>query len=151
MAIPLTWRWKLDQGAALDLSPSQHWSLPETHQEIDHRRGPVLVKIEYRIDPKDRAAFLRALDELGFERRRDGAFAWGIFEDAGDLGRYEEAYLIESWLELMHLRERVTNADRVLEDQDPRDAARASAHRISHRRRTRRRARSIERAEPAGA
>ncbi len=116
VAIPLTWRWKLDQGASLDLSPSQHWSLPETHQEIDHRRGPVLVKIEYRIDPKDRAAFLRALDELGFERRRDGAFAWGIFEDASDLGRYEEAYLIESWLELMHLRERVTNADRVLEE-----------------------------------
>ena len=117
VAIPLTWRWKLQQGAALDLSPSQHWSLPRTREEIDNDRGPVLVKIEYRIDPKDSAAFVRALDELGFERRRDGAFAWGIFEDAGDLGRYEEAYLIESWLELMHLRERVTNADRVLEDE----------------------------------
>jgi MFS family permease len=116
-AIPLSWRWRLQQGAALDLSPSYHWSMPHTHEEIDNDRGPVLVKIEYRIDPKDRAAFLRALDELGFERRRDGAFAWGIFEDAGDVGRYEEAYLIESWLELMHLRERVTNADRVLEDQ----------------------------------
>jgi MFS family permease len=116
VAIPLTWRWKLQQGA-LDLSPSQHWSLPETREEIDNDRGPVLVKIEYRIDPKDSAAFVRALDELGFERRRDGAFAWGIFEDAGDLGRYEEAYLIESWLEFMHLRERVTNADRVLEDE----------------------------------
>ena len=116
-ALPLTWRWKLQQGASLDLSPSQHWSMPQTYAEIDNDRGPVLVKIEYRIDPKDRVAFLRALDELGFERRRDGAFAWGIFEDAGDEGRYEETYLIESWLELMHLRERVTNADRVLEDQ----------------------------------
>jgi predicted MFS family arabinose efflux permease len=116
-AIPLTWRWKLQQGAALDLSPSQHWSLPQTREEIDNDRGPVLVKIEYRIDPKDGHAFVRALDELGFERRRDGAFAWGVFEDAGDVGRYEEAYLIESWLELMHLRERVTNADRVLEDE----------------------------------
>jgi predicted MFS family arabinose efflux permease len=116
-AIPLTWRWRLQQGAAVDLSPSQHWSMPQTREEIDNDRGPVLVKIEYRIDPKDRVRFLRALDELGFERRRDGAFAWGIFEDAGDVGRYEEAYLIESWLELMHLRERVTNADRVLEDQ----------------------------------
>ncbi|MGB7974853.1 MAG: MFS transporter [Roseiarcus sp.] len=115
-AIPLTWGWKLQPGP-LDLSPSQHWSLPETREEIDNDRGPVLVKIEYRIDPKDSAAFVRALDELGFERRRDGAFAWGIFEDAGDLGRYEEAYLIESWLELKHLRERVTNADRVLEDE----------------------------------
>jgi MFS family permease len=117
VAIPLTWRWKLKQSAALDLSPSQHWGMPQTHEEIDNDRGPVLVKIEYRIDPEDRVAFLRALDELGFERRRDGAFAWGIFEDAGELGRYEETYLIETWLELMHLRERVTNADRVLEDE----------------------------------
>jgi len=117
VAIPLTWRWKLQQGAELDLSPSQHWGKPHTHEEIDNDRGPVLVKIEYRIDPKDRIAFLRALDELGFERRRDGAFAWGIFEDAGEFGRYEETYLIESWLELMHLRERVTNADRLLEDE----------------------------------
>ena len=51
-AIPLTWRWKLQQGVAPDLSPSQHWSLPQTREEIDHDRGPVLVKIEYRIDPK---------------------------------------------------------------------------------------------------
>ena len=116
LAIPLTWRWKLQHGT-LDLSPSQHWTLPETREQIDNDRGPVLVKIEYRIDPRDSADFVRALDELGFERRRDGAFAWGIFEDAGDLGRYEEAYLIELWLELMHLRERVTNADRVLEDE----------------------------------
>ncbi len=117
VAIPLTWRWKLQQSAALDLSPSQHWGMPQTHAEIENNRGPVLVKIEYRIDPKDRAAFLRALDELGFERRRDGAFAWGIFEDASEFGRYEETYLIETWLELLHLRERVTNADRVLEDE----------------------------------
>ncbi len=117
VAIPLTWRWKLQQHAALDLSPSQHWGKPQTHAEIDNDRGPVLVKIEYRIDPKDRVEFLRALDELGFERRRDGAFAWGIFEDASEFGRYEETYLIETWLELMHLRERVTNADRVLEDE----------------------------------
>jgi predicted MFS family arabinose efflux permease len=117
VAIPLTWGWKLQQGATLDLSPSQHWDIPQTREEIDNNRGPVLVKIEYRIDPKDRAAFLRALDELGFERRRDGAFAWGIFEDASEFGRYEETYLIETWLELKHLRERVTNADRVLEEE----------------------------------
>jgi predicted MFS family arabinose efflux permease len=117
VGIPLTWRWTLQPDTALDLSPSQHWGKPETHEEIDNDRGPVLVKIEYRIDPKDKTAFLRALDELGYERRRDGAFAWGVFEDAGEFGRYEETYLIESWLELMRLRERVTNADRVLEDE----------------------------------
>ncbi len=117
IAIPLTWRWRLHQGAPLDLSPSRHWGIPQTHADIDNNRGPVLVKIEYQIDPKDRVAVLRALDELGFERRRDGAFAWGVFEDASEFGRYEETYLIETWLEFMHLRERVTNADRVLEEE----------------------------------
>ncbi len=117
LGIPLSWRWKLEQGVALDLSPSLHWSAPKFSQEVESDRGPVLVKIAYQIDPKDRAEFLRAIDELGHERRRDGAIAWGIFEDAGEFGRFEEAYLIESWLELMHLRERVTNAGRMLEDE----------------------------------
>src|SRR5271154_567738 len=56
VAIPLTWRWKLHQDAPLDLSPSHHWGMPQTHADIDNNRGPVLVKIEYQIDPKDRVA-----------------------------------------------------------------------------------------------
>jgi hypothetical protein len=117
VAIPLSWPWKLQRGEAMDLSPSLHWDVPHTAETISDDRGPVLVKIEYRIDPKDRTPFLRALDELGEERRRDGAFAWGVFEDMGEIGRFEEGYLIESWLELMHLRERVTNEYRILEDE----------------------------------
>jgi MFS family permease len=117
LAVPATWRWKLQKGEGVDLSPSLHWSRPETAQEIPDDRGPVLVKIEYRIDPKDRTRFLRALDELGEERRRDGAYAWGVFEDMGEFGRFEEGYLIESWLELLHMRERVTNEYRMLEDE----------------------------------
>ncbi len=116
-AIPLSWPWKLQRGEAVDLSPSLHWRRPESALDIADNRGPVLVKIEYQIDPKDRERFLRAIDELGHERKRDGAFAWGIFEDLAEFGRFEEGYLIESWLELMHLRERVTNEDRMLEDE----------------------------------
>jgi Transmembrane secretion effector len=88
-----------------------------TRRYLAMRHAAERQRLIHWIDLKDSAAFVCALDELGFERRRDGAFAWGIFEDAGDLGCYEEAYLIESWLELRHLRERVTNADRVFEDE----------------------------------
>ena len=107
--------------------------MPETAEDISDDRGPVLVKIEYRIDPKDRTRFLRALDELGEERRRDGAFAWGIFEDMGEFGRFEEGYLIESWLELMHLRERVTNEYRILEDEIREMLVEPAAYRVSGR------------------
>ena len=50
--------------------------------------------------------------EIGAERKRDGAYAWGVFEELATEGRYTETFLIETWLELMHLYERVTNADR---------------------------------------
>ena len=115
-AIPLSWPWRLEQGESIDLTPSLHWRAPETAEAVADNRGPVLVKIAYRIDPEDRPKFLRALDELGEERRRNGAFAWGVFEDMAEFGRFEEAYLIESWLELMHLRERVTREDQMLEE-----------------------------------
>ena len=116
-AIPMSWPWSLQRGASVDLTPSLHWRQPKASVEIADDRGPVLVKIGYRIDPKDRSAFLRAMDELGEERRRDGAFAWGVFEDTSAFGRFEEAYLIESWVELMRLRERVTVDDRTLEEE----------------------------------
>jgi MFS family permease len=117
IAIPLTWRWKLQTAAGIDLTPSMHWQAPPGTKPVEGHRGPVLVTLEYRIEAKDRAEFLGILDELGHERKRDGAFAWNVFEDAADRGRFLETFLIQSWLELMHARERVTNADRMLEEQ----------------------------------
>ena len=55
------------------------------------------------------------MQEIGFERKRDGAFAWNVFEDAGEVGRVVETFLIQSLLELRHLRTRVTKADQLVE------------------------------------
>ena len=114
--VPLTWRWKLQTAADIDLAPSLHWPAPLTVRGIEHDRGPVLVTVEYTIDPGSRAAFLAALARLGEERRRDGAYAWDIFEDAAVAGRFVETFLLESWLEHLRQHERVTNADRAAQD-----------------------------------
>jgi hypothetical protein len=74
------------------------------------------VTIEYRIDVKDREPFLAALERVAQERRRDGAYAWGVFEDTAERGRILETFLVESWLEHLRQHERVTNADRVLQE-----------------------------------
>jgi hypothetical protein len=86
-------------------------------RELEQDRGPVLVTVEYRIDPAQRRPFLAALDRLGHERRRDGAYRWGVFEDAADPARFVETFLVESWLEHLRQHERVTNADRVLQSE----------------------------------
>jgi predicted MFS family arabinose efflux permease len=115
IGIPLTWRWKLQTGANVDFSPSMQWSDPVTTHAIEADRGPVLVTVEYRIDPKNRIAFLHALGQNSRERRRDGAYGWGIFEDPADNGRFVETFLTDSWLEHLRLHQRVTKADRISE------------------------------------
>ena len=117
VVIPLTWRWRLQTGAGVDLTPSLHWAAPVVSHEIAHDRGPVLVTVEYRIDPGKRRAFLAALDRLCHERRRDGAYRWGVFEDAADPARFVETFLVESWLEHLRQHQRVTNADRVMQNE----------------------------------
>jgi len=114
-AIPLTWRWKLQTGEGVDFSPSLHWAAPITTHEIEEDRGPVLVTAEYHIDPKNRAAFLRALWRVSQERRRDGAYQWGLYEDPSTDGRFVETFMTDSWLEHLRSHERVTKADRIQE------------------------------------
>jgi hypothetical protein len=115
-AIPLTWHWKLQASGGFDLTPSMHWPVPVTTSGIERDRGPVLVTVEYRINPKQRREFLTALENFAHERRRDGAYGWGVFEDAAEEGRLIETFFVRSWLEHLRQHERVTQADRVLQD-----------------------------------
>jgi predicted MFS family arabinose efflux permease/quinol monooxygenase YgiN len=114
-AIPLTWRWRLQAGEALDLTPSMDWPEPVIAAPVPGDAGPVLVTIEYHVEPSKRNAFLRALATLARERKRDGAYDWGIFEDAAERGRFTETFLVESWLEHLRQHERVTKADRIIQ------------------------------------
>jgi MFS family permease len=115
IAIPLTRAWKLQTGAVDDLSPSMHWPAPITTSAIEPDRGPVLVTVEYHIDPKNREPFLHALTHSARERRRDGAYDWGIFEDPAKEGRFIETFLTDSWLDHLRQHQRVTKADHIVE------------------------------------
>jgi predicted MFS family arabinose efflux permease len=115
IAVPVTWRWKLQAVAGVDFSPSMAWPDPITTHAIEPDRGPVLVTVEYRIDPQNRKAFLHALGQNSRQRRRDGAYDWGIFEDPADDGRFIETFMTDSWLEHLRSHRRVTKSDRVSE------------------------------------
>jgi MFS family permease len=117
IGMALTARWRLQTAATLDLTPSMHWRTPVFVYPVEDDQGPILVTVEYRIDPKDIKPFLTLIHEIGLERKRDGAYAWGVFEDTRVSGRIVETFLIQSMLELRHLRTRVTNADRMIEEQ----------------------------------
>lgn len=103
-------RVKLPRGEA-DLVASNHWPEPLQAAPVAHDRGPVLITIEYRIDPTHRAGFLHALSHLSRERQRDGAYNWGVTEDSADPSTILEWFFVESWAEHLRQHKRVSKAD----------------------------------------
>ncbi|HYO63708.1 MAG TPA: MFS transporter [Pyrinomonadaceae bacterium] len=95
----------------LDLSPALHWSEPTFIEEPHPERGPVLVTVEYRIDPARSDDFARAMKDLERVARRDGAVRWGLFADPASPGRYLQTFLVESWAEHMRQHTRLTRDD----------------------------------------
>jgi len=116
VAIPVTWRWKLQTGAGVDLTPSMHWPVPLLAWEPHPEHGPVLIQVEYQVVSKRAGEFVAAMETLETVRRRDGAFRWGLFRDITQTDRWVETFLVESWAEHLRQHERVTVADKETED-----------------------------------
>jgi predicted MFS family arabinose efflux permease len=117
LAVGLTWRWQLSGTVEVDPSPSSHWPSLTLHDAMFDERGPVLVTIRYEIRGDKATEFLRAIQKLGKSRRRDGAFAWGVFENTERPDCFIETFNVESWLEHRRQHERVTGAERVLQEE----------------------------------
>ncbi|PPJ43746.1 MFS transporter [Pseudoxanthomonas sp. KAs_5_3] len=109
-------RFRLGEAAHVNVTPSGHWPQPVVSPDLHDDRGPVLVTIEYRVDPARRHDFLQRLQPLGHARRRNGALQWGVAEDSTQSGVYLEYFVDASWREHLRQHERVTEDERVLQD-----------------------------------
>jgi hypothetical protein len=76
----------------------------------------VLIQVEYRIAPENRAAFLRAIHSAEPSRRRNGASAWRLFRDLEDDEHFVERFVIGSWAEYVRLRQRFTLTESELQE-----------------------------------
>lgn len=97
LGLPVVLRFRLLAVEELNLSPSLQWPAPAVAEEPDFSEGPVLVTVEYRISPEQVSEFLRAMEELRLERRRDGAISWQLYRDLGEAGRFVENFVVETW------------------------------------------------------
>ncbi len=112
-ALVLALRWRLPKDAATDLSPSYHWAEPVVAIPITDDRGPVLIEIEYRIDPARQAEFVALLQRFSLTRQRDGAIRWDLWEDVAQPGHITEAFIVESWVEHQRQHGRTTHSDQL--------------------------------------
>ena len=116
LLLALNRRVRVELGDEADVTPGVQ--LPDLTIAVEPRPddGPVLIQLEYRIDPEHREAFVRIIHSIEPTRRRNGAIVWRLFRDLGEDGRFVERFVIQSWAEYVRLRTRMTVADRQIQD-----------------------------------
>ena len=111
LVLLLTRRLSVDGGEDEDLSPARPGGTPPTPLvEPLPDEGPVMVTLEYLIDPSRADDFIAVMEQTRRARLRQGALSWGLFRDPAVPGRYLEYFLDENWVEHLRRQERFTAA-----------------------------------------
>jgi MFS family permease len=111
LAALFTLRLSIERVNPDDQRPAQIAALPLPAISIDADDGPVMVTVEYQIDPARAPEFAEVMQLTRRARLRQGALSWGLFRDAMVPGRYVEYFVDESWLEHQRRLERFTAGD----------------------------------------
>jgi MFS family permease len=117
LVLLLTRRFTVEGGADIDFSPVAPRTAPEPAWPIAPDAGPVMVTVQYQIDPARAADFAQVMQHTRSARLRQGALSWGLFRDVTQPGRYVEYFVDENWVEHQRRLERFTAFDAELRDQ----------------------------------
>jgi MFS family permease len=89
---------------------------PEVALGITPRSGPIVIEIDYRVDPAEARRFYDVMLKLQRARKRNGAFQWSLARDLADPALWTERYHLPTWTDYCRLRSRFTHADRALQE-----------------------------------
>ncbi len=109
-------RYSVEGHGEPDFTPAPVRSVPQPAVPVGPEDGPVMVTIEYQIDPARAADFAEVMQRTRRARMRLGALSWGLFRDVAVPGRYIEYYVDENWVEHLRRLERFTVFDAGLRD-----------------------------------
>ena len=87
---------------------------PEVQLSLTGRSGPIIVEIEYRVDPNRARTFYRLMQMVQLSRQRNGAYGWSIARDIADPHLWIERYHCPTWLDYLRQRNRATQSERKL-------------------------------------
>jgi MFS family permease len=97
-----------------DLTPTHPFDEPVPKIPIELGEGPVMVTIEYYVDPGRTKEFEAIMAESRSARMRAGAVSWGLFEDLERPARFVEYFACDNWADYLRRFDRFTAADEAL-------------------------------------
>ncbi len=104
-------RLTIEGGADPDFSPVPLANTIEPPVGVEPEDGPVMVTVEYLIDPARAAEFAEVMQRTRRARLRQGALSWGLFRDAAQPSRVIEYFVDENWVEHQRRLERFSAFD----------------------------------------
>lgn len=102
----------LPDASEADVAPVILTHEPEIGMALTRRSGPIIIEIDYDVDPDKARDFYDAMLKVQRTRQRNGAFNWSIARDIADPALWTERYQCPTWGDYQHMRERFTQADK---------------------------------------
>lgn len=99
---------------------------PEVALGVTMRSGPVIIEVEYDVDPERAREFYATVIKLQRVRKRIGGFDWSISRDIANPSVWVERYHCPTWGDYLRMRDRYTQTD--FEAQEAADAFNRTGH-----------------------
>jgi MFS family permease len=87
---------------------------PEVRLSLTSRSGPIVIEIEYRVDPGRARLFYAVMLHVQLSRQRNGAYGWTIARDIADPELWTERYHCPTWHDYLRQRSRATASERAM-------------------------------------
>jgi MFS family permease len=87
---------------------------PEVRLSLTPRSGPIVIEIEYRVDPARARLFYAVMQHVQLSRQRNGAYGWSIARDIADPELWTERFHCPTWHDYLRQRSRSTASERAL-------------------------------------
>ena len=87
---------------------------PEVRLSLTPRSGPIIIEIEYRVDPAKARLFYAVMQHVQLSRQRNGAYGWSIARDIADPELWTERFHCPTWHDYLRQRSRSTASERAL-------------------------------------
>ena len=87
---------------------------PEVRLSLTPRSGPIVVEIDYRVDPGKARLFYALMQHVQLSRQRNGAYGWSIARDIADPELWTERFHCPTCHDYLRQRSRSTATERAL-------------------------------------
>jgi len=112
LAMPLlAMVFPLPKATQADVELVEIANVPEVGLALTMRSGPVVIEIDYAIDPTHARDFYTAMLLVQRTRLRNGGFDWSISRDIADPALWTERYQCPTWGDYLRMRDRFSQSD----------------------------------------